>query len=222
MPYIGYWQLINAVDTFVILDDVNYINKGWINRNNILVNEQAKLFTIPLTDASQNKKINEISISDDSKWSASLLKTIEYNYKKAPFYNQIFPLIEESVLFSDKNLSAFIYNSIKIVCNYLNIETQIIPSSSVYSNSELKSSARILDICIKANADEYINPIGGTELYQKEAFLGKGINLHFLKTSEIRYSQFSDTFIPWLSILDVMMFNSPDEIKSILEKHSLI
>jgi hypothetical protein len=222
LPYIGYWQLINAVDTFVILDDVNYINKGWINRNNILVNEQAKLFTIPLTDASQNKKINEISISDDSKWSASLLKTIEYNYKKAPFYNQIFPLIEESVLFSDKNLSAFIYNSIKIVCNYLNIETQIIPSSSVYSNSELKSSARILDICIKANADEYINPIGGTELYQKEAFLGKGINLHFLKTSEIRYSQFSDTFIPWLSILDVMMFNSPDEIKSILEKHSLI
>lgn len=222
MPYIGYWQLINAVDKFVILDDVNYINKGWINRNNILVNGQAKLFTIPLSDASQNKKINEISISDDSKWSSSLLKTIEYNYKKAPFYNQVFSLIQESILFSDKNLSAFIYNSIKNVCNYLNIETQIISSSATFNNSELKSSARILDICIKANADDYINPIGGTELYEKNAFLEKGITLHFLKTSEITYSQFSDTFIPWLSILDVMMFNSADEIKSILEKHSLV
>jgi len=196
LPYIGYWQLINAVDKFVILDDVNYINKGWINRNNILVNSNAKLFTIPLSEASQNKKINEISISDDVKWIANLLKTIEYSYKKAPLFNQALPIIQDCVTFGDKNLSAFIYNSTKNICNYLNIETQIIPSSSQYNNDDLKASARILDICIRENTDEYINPIGGTELYDKSTFLEKGINLHFLKTSDIKYSQFNDDFIP--------------------------
>ena len=222
MPYIGYWQLINAVDKFVILDDVNYINKGWINRNNILVNGQSKLFTIPLIEASQNKKINKISISNDAKWAVNFLKTIEYNYKKSPYYNQVFPIVQDCVLINEKNISSFIYNTIKNVCSYLNIETQLIPSSTVYNNADLKASARILDICIKEKANDYINPIGGTELYDKAAFFEKGINLHFLKTDEIKYSQFNDDFIPWLSIIDIMMFNSADEIKLMLNKYSLL
>ena len=85
MPYIGYLQLMNAVDKFVLYDDVNYINKGWINRNRILVNGQAYLFTIPLKEASQNRLINEIYLSNDPKWKGKLLKTIEQGYKKAPF-----------------------------------------------------------------------------------------------------------------------------------------
>ena len=222
MPYLGYWQLISAVDKFILLDDANFIKKGWINRNNILVNGQSKLFTIPLIEASQNKRIKEISISNDAKWAVNFLKTIEYGYKKAPFFNQVFPLIQECVSCGDKNLSDFTYFSIKTVCSYLNIETQIIPSSSVYNNLELKASARILDICVKEKADDYINPIGGTELYDKSTFLEKGINLHFLKTSEIKYSQFNQEFVPWLSIIDVMMFCSDDEIKSSLAKFSLL
>ena len=85
-PYIGYFQLINAVDTFVVYDDVNYIKKGWINRNSILVNEKPFLFTVDLKEVSQNKLINEITIDENSNWKKNILRTIELSYKKAPFF----------------------------------------------------------------------------------------------------------------------------------------
>ena len=92
MPYIGYWQLLASVDIYVIYDDVNYIKKGWINRNNILVNNDKQLFTISLNGASQNKLINEITIADDF---TKLRKTITMAYHKAPYYNNIMNLLDD-------------------------------------------------------------------------------------------------------------------------------
>ena len=100
-PYIGYFQLINAVDKFIIYDDVNYIKKGWINRNNILVNNSPNLIQVPLIAASQNRLIKDILVVDENNWKDKLLKTIYFNYKKAPFFDQIFSLLEE-VLFNDR------------------------------------------------------------------------------------------------------------------------
>jgi hypothetical protein len=221
-PYIGYLQLLNAVDKFVIYDDVNYINKGWINRNNILVNGKPNLFTIPLSEVSQNKKINEISISTNTKWTISFLKTIEHSYKKAPYFCDFFPVIKESIMSPKVNLSEYVHDSIINVCRYLKIDTQIISSSSKYENAEIKSSDRILDICIKENASDYINAIGGMELYNRKEFLDHGIRLSFLKTSEINYSQFNNDFCSGLSIIDVLMFNSVAETNVFLEKYSLL
>lgn len=93
-PYIGYFQLLNAVDMFVVFDDVNFIKKGWINRNNILVNRQKYLFTVPLKDASQNKLIKEVQIADDG-WQEKFLKTVAQSYKKAEFFDEAFALIEK-------------------------------------------------------------------------------------------------------------------------------
>src|ERR1051325_10810193 len=106
-PYIGYFQLINAADKFVILDDVNYINCGWINRNRILINGIDKLFTLPLKDASQNKSINAIEILADNPLKDKLLKTLELSYKKAPYFQVVFPLIQKIILNEERNLSAF-------------------------------------------------------------------------------------------------------------------
>lgn len=221
-PYVGYFQLINTVEKFVILDDVNYINRGWINRNRILVNNKEHIFTIPLEKSSQNKLISEISILDNKKWKLKLLKTIEFAYKKAPFFFLVFPLIEDIILKDERNLSAFTYHSIINIKKYIGITTEIVPSSSKYKNNKLKADKRILDICKQESATQYINPIGGTELYSKELFLKNKVILNFLKPTEIRYIQFNSKFIPWLSIIDVMMFNSKETIISFLSKYELI
>ena len=221
-PYIGYFQLINAVDKFILLDDVNYIKRGWVNRNKINVDNKESLFVVPLEKPSQNKLIKDTYLKDDKKCKDKILKTIEFSYKKSPYFTDCFSIVKKSILNEEKNLSLFILESIKDVCNYLDIKTEIEPSSSVYLNSHLKSSKKIIDICIQEKATKYINPIGGIELYSKDDFKNHGIELSFLKTKDIIYKQFGSEFIPYLSVIDLMMFNSPSEIRKMLEGYDLI
>ena len=221
-PYLGYFQMMTAVDTFVLLDDVNYINKGWVNRNRILVNGQEHLFTIPLKEASQNKLINEIEIVQDHKWQKKILKTIELSYKKAPYFDLAFPVIEKVILSDEQLLSKFILNSIRVVITYLDIHTHLKESSAINKDINLKGQDRILDICIKEKANEYINAVGGMKLYSKELFLENNIKLQFIKSKAIKYNQFNAEFIPWLSMADVMMFNNVLLIKKFLNEYELI
>jgi hypothetical protein len=222
LPYIGYWQLINAIDTFILLDDVNYINRGWINRNRILINGQPKYITVPLCNASQNKLINEISIVKDSTWKKNILKTIELNYKKAPYFAQIFPIVHE-IIFDDKTgITEYIESSLKLICTYIGINTQILLSSKINKDNTLKAQDRIIEICKRLSADTYINPQGGKDLYNQESFQNNGINLHFLVPENIAYKQFGNEFVLWLSILDILMFNSIEETKEMLNKYILL
>ena len=219
MPYIGYWQLIKEVDLYVIFDDVNYIKKGWINRNNILVNGQKHLFTISLESASQNKLINEIAISDDFD---KFKKTLCMAYSKAPFYKEISLLFEDICSFPKSNLASFIKNSISLVCQYLGINTNIIMSSEIKKDNSLKGQDKILEICKILCADQYINAIGGIELYEKEHFKKENIELFFLDPIIEEYKQFKPDFVGGLSIIDVLMFNSVEEINYLLSKYTLI
>jgi len=221
-PYIGYFQLINAVDKFVIFDDVNYINKGWINRNRILLNGQEYMFTIPLEKVSQNRHINEIELSPEVKWKGKLLKTIATAYKKAPLFKLGYPLIEGIINFENRNLSIFISNSLEQICNYLDIKTQIIPSSLQYNTTQLKGQNKILEICHSEKATVYINPVGGLEIYQKEVFEKAHIKLMFLKSKPINYDQFRNEFLPFLSIIDLLMFNSKDKISGYLKEFEFV
>ena len=222
MPYIGYLQLMNAVDKFVVYDDVNYINKGWINRNRILVNGQEHLFTIPLQDASQNKLINEISLSKDPKWRGKFLKTLEQAYKKAPFYFSAFAVTEKIINLDAEKVSDWICSSLWVLRDYLGMQVKIVPSSSIYQNTHLKAQERILDICKQENASHYINPIGGTELYDKNIFEQTDIQLSFIKSKSIEYPQFKNEFVPWLSIIDIMMFNDVATIQGFLNEYELV
>ncbi|PAC31204.1 WbqC family protein [Flectobacillus sp. BAB-3569] len=221
-PYIGYFQLIKAVDKFVIYDDVNFINRGWINRNRILVNGKDSLFTIPLKEASQNKLINEIEVNWDDAWKSKWLKTLEQSYKKAPFFQQVLPIIEQTLGQEKTIFSEIIVENLKLINAYLDITTEIIPSSAIYQNIELKAQNRILDICLQEKANHYINPIGGIELYQKEVFEEKGIQLNFIKSKPVQYPQLKNDFVPWLSILDVLMFNSVEQIQTFLDSYELV
>jgi len=218
-PYISYWQLVKAADKFIIFDDINYINKGYINRNNILVNNKSYQFTLELIEASQNKLINEIQVGNNSN---KILKTIEYNYKKAPYFKNVFPLLEDIFNQKEKNLAKFIGYSLKKVSKYFEIDTSFVYSSEIEKNSNLKNQDKIIDICEKLNAKEYINLIGGRELYKKEEFISRNIELGFIDTRPEKYQQFNNNFTISLSIIDIMMFNNKVKINNMLNNYQLI
>jgi len=218
-PYVGYWQLVNAVDTFVIYDDVNFIKRGYINKNSILVNNEPKSFTLELSKASQNKLINEIEVGSNS---GKILNIIEQNYSKAPYFNIVYPIFEEILLQDEKNLAKFVGFSIESISEYLKISTKFIYSSNIDKDNNLRGQEKILEIAKKLEATNYINAIGGKELYNKDAFQKERIKLNFLETEQFEYQQFKNEFIPNLSIVDIMMFNSVEETQTILSRYKLV
>jgi hypothetical protein len=220
-PYIGYFQLMNTVDKFVIYDDVSYINRGWVNRNKILVNGKGHMFTVPLKNASQNVLIKDLELIVSEKWKNKFLKTLEHAYGKAPFFEEVFSIVYKVTNTKSKFIKDWHLKSFRLINNYLGIDTIIVESSSIYKNKILKGQNRILDICIKEKTNQYINPIGGKELYNSELFMNHEIKLNFLKTEELYYNQFSSEFVPWLSMIDVMMFNKSSSTKDMLSKYKL-
>lgn len=224
LPYIGYFQLISAVEKFVFYQDVNFIKQGWINRNNILIQNKASLFSVPLENASSFSLIQEVKLHEKQfpLWRNKFLKTLEMNYKKAPFFEDVFALLRSFLEFDGLTISELAQQSTVSICRYLSIDTIFVENSSVYNNADLKASKRVQDICFKEKANVYINPIGGQELYNKTDFKNQSIDLFFIKSQPIEYKQFSNLFVPWLSIIDVMMFNSVDKIKEFLNNYQLV
>lgn len=221
LPYLGYFQLINAVDKYVLYDDVNYIKGGWINRNNILINGAAHLITLSLEDASSFKKINEIQIKTNNQNREKIVRTIKLSYSRAPYFDFVMPFIEKSILNSD-NIAELNYKLIVEINKYLEIDTEIILSSNLDKNNNLKGEEKVIHINKLLGADTYINAFGGTALYDKENFKKEGIELKFLKMNDIEYKQFKNKFVPNLSIVDVLMFNSKDEVRELLNRYELI
>jgi len=223
-PYIGYFQMINAVDKFVFYDDVNFIKQGWINRNRILVSNKDYLFTIPIKNASSFALINETEINQAlfEKWSRKFQQTIALNYKKAPFFHDIFTLMSRILEEECTTIAQLAMQSVKSVLAYMGIDTPCVVASEKYQNKALVRQERLIDICKQEQATHYINAIGGQELYKKEDFIKEGIKLDFIKTLPIEYKQFNNEFVPWLSIIDVLMFNSIEEIRIMLNKYELV
>lgn len=223
-PYIGYWQLINAVDKFVILDDVNYIKKGFINRNRFLINGAEHIFTVPLEKASQNKRIMDMKLNFPAEERKKLVQSIEYAYKKAPFFNEVMPILEKIICFKEDRLTEYICNSIREISDYLGIGTALYRSSEIDKDTGLKGQERILSLCQKLEADTYINPSGGRALYNHRDFTDRGINLCFLdvKSENISYIQYNRSeFVPMLSVIDVLMFNDTTQIERFLQEYEL-
>jgi hypothetical protein len=222
LPYIGYFQLIAAVDRIVMLDDVNYINRGWINRNRLQINGAPAWFTMPLVGASQNKLINEIDIMPDDGWKSRMTTAISTAYKTAPQYARVMPILEQVLARANGNLSTFLHHSLRTVCDHIGIRTEIIPTSSVHPKGELKGQQRILDICHREQAATYVNLPGGRELYETSLFDENGICLRFLNpafsTLKARHSTSEG---PILSILDLLMLNEPAIVLEAAMSYSL-
>lgn len=220
IPYLAYWQLIDAADCFLIGDDYAFIKQGWITRNRILLNGAPFVYRLEVKGKSSFRNINEIELLPIKV--VPMLKTIEMAYKRAPFFQNGFTLIESILGFSELNLAAFLTNSILLVCDYLGINTQIGFTSSIPGNSSFQLEKRIFDFCTKLGADTYINAIGGKSLYSFQDFSEHEIQLRFLDSFHPTYKQFGNSFVGQLSILDAIMFNSREELHTMLKQYAFI
>ncbi len=220
LPYIGYFQLISAVDTFVVYDNIKFTKKGWMHRNRILVEGKDKLFTVPVRNDSDHLDVVQRALADSfSKESRRIIRRVRAAYSKAPFYEEVIPLIKVCFQCREGNLFDFIYTSLMLLVEFLEIDTEIIISSSVSINHKLKSQDKVLAICRELGASTYVNAIGGHDLYDAVVFQREGVDLRFIRTTPFEYEQFGEEFVPWLSIIDVMMFNSKERIQEYLRDY---
>jgi WbqC-like protein family len=211
-PYIGYWQLVAAVDLFIVYDNIKYTKKGWINRNRILRNGEALTFTLPLKKDSDFLDIRNRTLASEFD-RRKLLNSIRGAYEIAPFFGQTFQLVADIINCDETNLFRFLRRSIEMTCGHLGITTPIAVSSEIDADHSLASQERVIALCQAVRASTYVNPIGGTELYSDEEFARNGIALRFLRSAPITYKQFDAPYVPWLSIIDVMMFNPLETIE---------
>lgn len=218
-PYIGYFQLISAADTFVVYDDVNFIKGGWINRNFILSNGDKLRITLQLLGASPNHLINQIEVGNNGH---KLYKTIQQSYSRAPYYHSVITLIEK-ILYSDEtNLAVFLNFSLRQITDYLGMEREWHLSSALNKDVSLRGQQKVLAICKELGAKQYINVPGGKALYDHGSFVEQEIQLSFLEPVTRPYEQNSQAFIPNLSIIDVMMFNSRQQCQQMVREFELV
>ena len=221
-PYIGYFQLIKTVDVFVVYDNIKYTKKGWINRNRMLQNGKDVMFSLPLKSDSDYLDVCKRELAADFN-REKLLNQFKGAYLRASYFAQTFPLVEQVVRYEEANLFRFLHYSIAKTCEHLGITTEIRVSSDIVIDNDLKNQDKVLALCEAVGANVYVNAIGGMDLYSKEAFREKGIELKFIKSKPFEYPQFGDEFVPWLSIIDVMMFNPLDTIRTCIStNHELI
>ena len=222
-PYLGYFQLMAAVDIFVLGDDLQYVKESWINRNRILVNGKDKLVTFPLKKDSHHLNINQRYFSDNfSEEMEHLLRIIFASYRKAPCFDRVYPLLEEILMYDEKNLAKFTIRSLRRLCDYMRIETPILIASDLVIGEVADKQDRVILTQKKLGGEVYINLIGGMKLYSPERFQEHGIVLKFHQIDDIRYPQFGSEFVPLLSIIDVLMFNDLPKMQDLLSRYSLL
>jgi len=222
-PYLGYFQLIGAVDKFVVYDDVNFIKQGWINRNYLFSGGRKVVFSVPLREPSSFRKIKDTAVNMEQypRWADKFFKTLEMGYAKAPFYKKVCPLVEGVLKAGYQDISGLALASIKAVCAYSGIDTEILDSSSVYGNDRLKGEERVIDICKREGAGEYLNLPGGVDIYSRQSFAAEGISLRFISQAGVSYSRGGGEFVPGLSVVDLLMFNDKPAISRILGSYEL-
>lgn len=217
-PYLGYYQLVYSAHQFVIYDEVNYIKRGYINRNNILVNNKSQRFTVPVLSASQNKKITELNFSSDV---SKVLRTMSLAYAKAPYFKEVYPLIESTLQHENRSITAVCKKGLCAVFDYLDIKKNIVTSSELDYERSLSPAQRLVDITRGFDSQHYINSVGGKALYTKQDFKEQGVKLSFLETNQVEYAQPTECFLANLSIIDVLMWCKKSEVRQLLAEYQL-
>lgn len=219
-PYLGYFELVAAADCFVFYDDVAFIRNGWINRNRWLLDGQARYFTVPLRDASSFRPIRDIEIADARAWRRKMLASMRQHYGRARHYGAVSRLVEEVASSGHTGIGALARHSVLACAGYLGLSTQFVESSERYRNAHLRGAERVLDICRREAATDYVNLPAGRALYDARDFSRHGIALRFLEPRPLVYRQPAPTFVADLSIIDVLMHNDIGQVRAALAQGS--
>jgi hypothetical protein len=221
-PYLGYFQLIAAADVFVLGDDLQYIRSGWVNRNRILHHHEAKLITFPLKKDRYQLPINQRQLCDNFNEEAErLIALITYCYIKAPYFAQVMPLIERLIRFPQMNIALYTEHAIREMCAYLHISTPIMRGSDLMLGKPADKQERIIRIAHTFQATTFINPEGGSVLYDRDHFARNRLLVRFFRMDPVVYRQFRQPFVANLSIIDVLMFNCVEQVQQLLSCYTL-
>jgi len=226
LPYIGYISLIKHTDMFILLDEVQFIRHGWIERNRILKPTTGwQYIQVPLQKHSHTESIKNIQINNNLDWRKRILAQNEHYKKKAPYYRRVVDLLKE--IFSKEYTTIVELNkdALNTICDYLSIKKDIRVYSEMGLTIEPVSGPDewALNISKALQANEYRNPPGGISIFRKEKYDRANIALVFHKVKAEEYSQKNNQpFIPHLSILDVMMFNSIERTNELLMQYELL
>ncbi|WP_435579662.1 WbqC family protein [Gilvibacter sp.] len=225
LPYLGYFALIQQVDAFILFDTPQFIRHGWIERNQILKQNGEKLYIkVPLQKHSRETAIKDVVINEEQNWQQTILSQLGPYKKRAPYFKMVTELLEKIFVLETQSIVALNKRSLEVICGYLEIDTPI----QVFSQMELEVAEVnapdewALNICKALGANSYYNPTGGMEFFSREKYQNEGIELKFLEFKASNYEQLGNPFVPYLSVLDVMMFNSPAEINKMMEQINLL
>ena len=217
-PYLGYFQLVHAVDEFVFLDDVTFIKRGYINRNSLLLNGQVHRFTIPVQNISQFRPISGHYYLDSNN---RFLDLLYHGYHRAPYFQVIFELVSNVLSCTDCSVAAVNAKSVMATCRYLHAERSFHFSSLLDPKSARKGDDRLIHLCAHREASTYINAAGGRALYDARRFEANGVSLGFIESRFPAYRQKANGFVPGLSIIDALMWNSPEQVVEMLRHYSV-
>jgi len=224
-PYIGYFSLIKSVDKWIVFDSVQYIKRGWIERNRILSSNGSPFYIkVPLNKFHRHSLIKDVTIKNTENWSLKMLEQIKSYKKYAPFYHNVYSFLEESFEFKTNSIVEQNVYLLKKTCEYLEIpfNYEVFSEMNLSIDQPKAPGDWALNICKSLRAKEYINPIGGMQLFNKDMFEKSNIKIKFIKSRMVKYYQGPGEFHPWLSILDVMMFNDINKIHEILDNCEFI
>lgn len=221
LPYLGYWQLMAAVDRFVVYDNIEYTKKGWINRNRFLQHGEAAYFTVPLKKGSDFQTVAKRQIAGDFD-REKLLRSLWASYRRAPHFAAVSPVIERIIQAPLENLFEYLHHSLGEIARYLEIATPMVVSSTIAIDHTLRAEQKVIALCQAVGADRYVNPVGGQALYRPAAFKAEAIQLGFISPRPIAYPQYGDPFVANLSILDVLMFNSQAAVRRMLSEVDVV
>jgi hypothetical protein len=237
-PYVGYFQLIAAVDTFILYDYVAYIRRGWVNRNRLLrVGQEPFFVTVPVCHQALQASAREICIDNSRPWRQQMRKCVESNYRRAAFFDEVYPLVEQVLGGGEERLSALNFAAVRGVCDLLGLTTRLVTEHPGFAQVERelieegadstrsdpdRRTMRVIKLSRLFDAPVYINPIGGVALYDKAVFAGHGVTLRFVQTRPYSYVQRAPRFFPHLSILDVLMNCGREGTRRLLREYDLI
>jgi hypothetical protein len=222
LPYIGYFQLIGAVDLFIVYDNIKYTKKGWINRNRMLLDGRDVVFSLPLRRDPDHLDVRDRWLAPDFRCE-KLINQIRGAYSKAPQFEATMPVIERAIVQGEENLFDYLHRSLVVCCGQLQLDTPIRVSSTLEIDHTLKGQDKVVALSKAVGASTYVNTIGGLDLYDPEVFGRHGMTLKFIRSKPFEYRQFASPFVPWLSIIDVLMFNPLDAVRcAISSRYELV
>jgi hypothetical protein len=222
-PYLGHFSLIASVDRWYVFDITQYTPRTWMNRNRVLHPRGGTQYvTVPLANSSNSIRTSEARVLDPAAARQSIVGNLTHYKRHAPYYRSVVALVQEAFdTATNQSLVELNVRGLQTVCRYLGMrfDFEVCSELDLALPTSLGAGDWAPNICSLVGATSYVNPIGGQGLFDPAEFSRRGVDLYFAKTTEFSYPTTPHQYEPYLSILDVLMWNPPVAVAAAIREH---